>query len=79
MGTYSFNSNSQMKFFESLKDALDPKGILMPGRYGIFPRSYRGKGWELKGGESALFTPCSKLSLISVVPTASSDPALRTI
>jgi hypothetical protein len=45
--TYSWNNNSLMRFHEQLKDSLDPKGILAPGRSGIWPRKYRGKGWEL--------------------------------
>jgi hypothetical protein len=41
-----------MKFNETLKDALDPQGILSPGRNGIWPKSYRGKGYEfLPNGE----------------------------
>lgn len=38
-----------MKFNNTLKDALDPNGILQPGRSGIWPKSYRGQGWELDG------------------------------
>lgn len=36
-----------MRFNEMLKDALDPKGVLSPGRCGIWPRRYRGNGWEV--------------------------------
>lgn len=36
-----------MRFNETLKDALDPAGILSPGRNGIWPRDYRGKGYEI--------------------------------
>lgn len=32
---------------EAIKDALDPNGILAPGRSGIWPKRWRGKGWEL--------------------------------
>jgi len=35
-----------------IKDALDPNGILAPGRNGIWPRDYRGKGWELAGEDA---------------------------
>lgn len=46
-GTYSWNDNALMKFNEKLKDALDPNGILSPGRCGIWPKRYRGRGWEM--------------------------------
>ena len=45
--TYSWNDNALTKFNETLKDALDPKGILAPGRCGIWPERYRGRGWEI--------------------------------
>jgi hypothetical protein len=46
-GTYSWNNNALMKLNEKLKDCLDPNGILAPGRNGIWPARYRGRGWEL--------------------------------
>lgn len=36
-----------MKVNESIKDALDPNGILAPGRCGIWPKRFRDRGWEL--------------------------------
>lgn len=45
--TYGWNDQALMKVNESIKDALDPNGILAPGRSGIWPKRYRGKGWEL--------------------------------
>lgn len=47
--TYNWNGGALRKFNEGLKDAVDPNGILAPGRNGIWPKSYRGKGWELLG------------------------------
>jgi (+)-pinoresinol hydroxylase len=43
MNTYSFNNHALLKVHETLKDALDPGGILSPGRYGIWPRRLRKK------------------------------------
>ncbi|KAF2263005.1 FAD-linked oxidase-like protein [Lojkania enalia] len=51
-GTYNWNDNALMKFNNDLKDALDPNGILAPGRCGIWPKRYRNRDWELKGGET---------------------------
>lgn len=48
-GTYSWGDGALMKFNEKLKDCLDPKGILAPGRCGIWPKRYRGRGWEMTG------------------------------
>ncbi|KAJ3546566.1 hypothetical protein NM208_g1938 [Fusarium decemcellulare] len=41
MNTYSWNSNAVTKFNSKLKDALDPAGILAPGRCGVWPARYR--------------------------------------
>jgi 4-cresol dehydrogenase (hydroxylating) len=41
MGTYSFNDHALLRFNEKLKDAVDPKGILSPGRFGIWPKHLR--------------------------------------
>lgn len=38
---YSFNNNSLLRFQERLKDAIDPNGIISPGRYGIWPAHIR--------------------------------------
>jgi FAD/FMN-containing dehydrogenase len=41
LGTYSFNNHALRRFHETLKDAVDPNGILSPGRYGIWPKRLR--------------------------------------
>jgi hypothetical protein len=45
--TYNFNDNAQMKLNETIKNALDPKGILAPGKNGIWPKSYDKKAWAV--------------------------------
>lgn len=42
MATYSYNDHALMGLNETLKDALDPNGVLAAGRYGIWPRHLRG-------------------------------------
>jgi len=38
---YSYNDHALMRLQETLKDAIDPKGILSAGRYGIWPKQLR--------------------------------------
>lgn len=40
--TYDFNQHAMLRFQEQIKDALDPKGIIAPGKSGIWPQHYRG-------------------------------------
>lgn len=41
METYSFNHNILRRFCERLKDAIDPDGIIAPGRGGFWPGTMR--------------------------------------
>lgn len=50
-GTYGWNEGALMKLQERVKDALDPKGVLAPGKSGIWPERYRGRGWEMGKGK----------------------------
>jgi 4-cresol dehydrogenase (hydroxylating) len=43
MRTFSFNNGALLRLHETLKDAIDPNGILSAGRYGIWPRHLRGR------------------------------------
>lgn len=45
--TYGWGGQALLRLNESIKDALDPRGILAPGKNGIWPRRFRGRGWEL--------------------------------
>jgi 4-cresol dehydrogenase (hydroxylating) len=40
--TYGWNDHALLKLHQTIKDALDPKGILAPGKSGIWPARYRG-------------------------------------
>ena len=39
--TAGFNDHSLMRFYEAIKDAVDPNGIISAGRYGIWPQHLR--------------------------------------
>ena len=39
--TYDFNGGSLHRLNERMKDAIDPNGILAPGKQGIWPKRYR--------------------------------------
>ncbi|MCY1291090.1 4-cresol dehydrogenase [hydroxylating] flavoprotein subunit [compost metagenome] len=41
MSLYSYNNSSLLRLNETIKDAIDPNGILAPGRYGIWPKHLR--------------------------------------
>jgi 4-cresol dehydrogenase (hydroxylating) len=38
---YNFGDHAYRRFNETIKDALDPNGILAPGRHGIWPKGMR--------------------------------------
>jgi 4-cresol dehydrogenase (hydroxylating) len=38
---FAFNDHAYRRFVEKIKDAVDPNGILAPGRHGIWPASMR--------------------------------------
>ena len=38
---YNFNDNAYLRFVEKIKDAVDPNGVLSPGKQGIWPEHLR--------------------------------------
>jgi 4-cresol dehydrogenase (hydroxylating) len=38
---YSFNDFALRRFVETMKDAVDPNGIISPGRAGVWPAAFR--------------------------------------
>jgi 4-cresol dehydrogenase (hydroxylating) len=50
--TFGYNNNALLKLNETVKDALDPNGILAPGKQGIWPKRLRGMASTAKGNEA---------------------------
>jgi hypothetical protein len=47
MGTYSWNNGIFKKFNEVIKNAIDPNGIIAPGKSGVWPKQYNQQEWKL--------------------------------
>ncbi|KAJ5884877.1 hypothetical protein N7495_009387 [Penicillium taxi] len=46
-GTYNWNDNILMRFNETVKNALDPNGIMAPGKNGIWPKNFKRSLYKL--------------------------------
>ncbi len=51
--TFDFNGHALLRLNERIKDALDPNGILAPGKQGVWPRAYRAMGYGTGAAPSA--------------------------
>ncbi|KAM0227206.1 hypothetical protein ACHAPO_011743 [Fusarium lateritium] len=51
--TYSFNNNAQMHLNSLIKNALDPNGILAPGKNGIWPKNYKAEDFAVAPAPAA--------------------------
>jgi len=40
-GLYSYNNHALQRFHETIKDAIDPNGIISPGKSGLWPKHLR--------------------------------------
>ncbi len=49
--TYDFGDNAYRRFVGKIKDAVDPNGILSPGKQSIWPAAYRGEDGQTPGPE----------------------------
>ncbi|KAJ5519031.1 Alcohol dehydrogenase superfamily zinc-type [Penicillium expansum] len=47
MGAYNWNNSSFLKFNEVIKNAIDPNGIIAPGKSGVWPITYSQVTWKL--------------------------------
>ena len=45
---FGYNNHAQMRFNETFKDTLDPNGIIMPGKNGIWGKRFREAGFPKK-------------------------------
>ncbi len=65
--SYDFNNHALLRLNERVKDALDPHGIIAPGKSGVWPQAYR------KGAQGMRTLPLVILTLASAAAGAQSQ------
>ena len=78
---YSFNDFVLRRFHETLKDAIDPNGILSPGRAGVWPAAFRSLRGALRAMTAQRFALAAGVAgLVLLVPAsahAQNSPAVE--
>ncbi|KAG6354515.1 hypothetical protein INS49_004532 [Diaporthe citri] len=49
---FDFNNHAYRRFVETIKDSLDPNGVLSPGKMGIWPKRFRDQKWNVEKNRS---------------------------
>ena len=68
MATYSFNNRALLRVHETIKDSLDPNGILAAGRSGIWPKHLGGTRMRPRNPEGTAWSRCRARDRVAQQP-----------